>query len=231
MDSFYMDCIMALWLGILTSLSPCPLATNIAAISYIGRRLDNRTYVLGAGLLYMLGRTIVYVSLGTVLVSSTHAIPVVALFLEKYMNLILGPLLILVGIVLLDLIYIPFGRGTEMSEKLQKKIDRAGIWGALILGIIFSLSFCPVSAGLFFGSLFSYAIRYDSRFLFPGLYGIGTAITVVGFAVLLAFASNFIGKIFNKISVFEHWARRITAIIFIGAGIYISMKYIFNIPV
>ena len=229
MNSYLIAMGMSLWFGVLTSISPCPLATNIAAISYIGRRVDRAGSILVSGFLYMLGRMATYAALGAVLISSTQLIPDVAIFLQKYMNIALGPVLIVIGIFLLDIVKlnIPgFGGG---SEKMQQRVERTGIWGAGLLGVVFALSFCPISAALFFGSLFSIAIPYHSVFVLPGLFGIGTAIPVLGFAFLLAFSAQLVGKAFNRISKFEFWARRITAVIFIAAGIYYCLQYIFHV--
>lgn len=220
---------MSLWFGVLTSISPCPLATNIAAISYIGRRVDMTGSVLVSGLLYMLGRMVTYVALGALLISSTQLIPDVANFLQKYMNIALGPVLIIVGILLLDIMKLSIPGSGGVNEGMQQCIERTGIWGAGLLGVIFALSFCPVSAALFFGSLFSLALVHNSAFVMPSLYGIGTAIPVVGFSFLMAFSTQLLGRAYGRISLFESWARRITALIFIAAGIYYCLQYIFHV--
>ncbi len=228
MSEYIPGLISALWLGVLTSISPCPLATNIAAISYIGRKVKTPRLVLFTGLLYTIGRSLVYVLLGVLLVYSLLSAPYISNILQKYMNKLLGPVLILVGMFLLELLHFKTS-GTGISEKLQKQADRWGIWGAFLLGIVFALSFCPVSAGLFFGSLLPLAVSAKSAVLIPLLYGIGTAVPVFIFAILLAFSVNSIGKAFNRITHFEFWARRITGVIFILAGIYMSLIYIFGI--
>jgi len=218
----------ALWLGILTSISPCPLAMNITAISYIGRQVGEPRKVLAAGLLYTAGRAATYIVLGALLVTSLLSAPHLSQFLQKYMNLFLGPLLILIGMVLLELI--SFARaGGGISEGMQKKVDRFGVWGALLLGMLFALSFCPVSAALFFGSLVALAIRHQSEVVLPALYGIGTGLPVLLFAFILAFGANRIGRAYDSLVSFEFWARRITGAIFIAAGIYYSLIYIFGI--
>ena len=94
----------ALWLGILTSISPCPLASNIAAISFIGRRVGHTRQVLLSGLLYTLGRTATYVVLAAIILAGLLAADGVARFLQRYMNQILGPVPILVGMVLLGML-------------------------------------------------------------------------------------------------------------------------------
>jgi cytochrome c-type biogenesis protein len=218
----------AFWLGILTSISPCPLATNIAAISYIARRVGNSRQVFLTGLLYTLGRTLAYLGLAIVLVASVLSIPQVSLFLQKYMHLVLGPILIIVGMFLLGLIQFGTSSG-GMSEGLQKWVDAIGIWGALLLGVVFALSFCPVSAALYFGSLIPLSLKVQSSVALPVIYGIGTALPVMIFAVLLALSAQSVGKAYNVLAKIEWWARMITGWIFVLAGLWFSLKYIFEV--
>jgi cytochrome c-type biogenesis protein len=227
MNSF-MGALLALWLGILTSISPCPLATNIAAISYIGRRIGTIRAVLMSGLFYTLGRMITYVLIGSIVVTGILSIPSVSMFLQNKMNTILGPLLILIGMVLLELIPITFS-GINLNENVQNRIGNYGIFGAILLGILFACAFCPVSAAIFFGSLIPLSIKYESQVLFLILYGIGTGLPVFLFAIFIAFSAKTVGTIFNKLTIFEKWARWITGIVFIIIGMYLTSKYIFNI--
>jgi cytochrome c-type biogenesis protein len=228
MDEFIIGAGSAFWLGILTSISPCPLATNIAAISYIGRRMGDSRYVFISGLLYTLGRTLAYLSVAIVLVASVLSKEQVSLFLQKYMHLILGPILIIVGMFLLRLIQFTFSGG-GMNEGLQKRVNAMGIWGALLLGIVFALSFCPVSAALYFLTLIPLSIEMQSRVVLPILYGVGTALPVILFAVLLSLSAQSVGKAYNVLSKVEWWARIITGWIFIMLGIWFSLKYIFEV--
>ena len=230
MAQFALAAASALWLGILTSISPCPLAMNITAISYIGRRVDDPKKVLSAGLLYTVGRTLTYIVLGALLVASLLSAPRLAHLLQKYMNLVMGPMLIIIGMVLLELISFS-RRGGGVSEKMQRRVDRLGMWGALLLGIVFALSFCPVSAALFFGSLLALAVKNESGIMLPAVYGIGTALPVLVFAVLIAFGANRIGRAYNQMASFEYWARRITGTVFIAAGIYYCLTYIFGFSI
>ena len=228
MSELFIGAGTALWLGILTSISPCPLATNIAAISYIGKRVDSPRSVLASGLLYTLGRTVVYLVLGMLLVQSLLSAPHISHWLQKYMMKMLGPLLILVGMVLLGLIGRGF-TGSGVADATRDRVDRMGIWGAGFLGMVFALSFCPVSAALFFGSLVPLAVKSGSGILHPALYGVGTALPVVAFSMLLASGARYLGKVFGGITRFELWARRITGVLFIGIGIYFTLEYIFHL--
>lgn len=228
MDSYLAAIGSAVWLGILTSISPCPLASNIAAISFVGRRVDRPGKVLAAGLLYTFGRMVTYVIVGALAVTSILSIPQLSFFLQNNMNKILGPILLLVGLILLGLpgFKLP---GFSPGQGLQKRAESWGLWGAAPLGLLFALSFCPISAALFFGSLIPLATKNQSSILMPTVYGIGTALPVVGFALLLALGTRWVGAAFNKLSVFERWARRVTAAIFIIIGVYFILSYLLGI--
>jgi cytochrome c biogenesis protein CcdA len=219
----------AVWLGILTSISPCPLATNVAAISYLGRRVDSPKHVLGGGLLYTVGRTVAYVALGFVCVMGLLSMPEVSRFLQRHMNRILGPVLIVAGVFLLEVIRPVLPGLGKKGEKLRERLQSKGVWGAAPLGALFALSFCPVSAALFFGSLVPLAVRFDSPVLFPTLYGAGTALPVVAFAVLVAFGARFVARAFDRLAVVERWARKLTGVVFVVVGIYMTVIYTLGI--
>jgi len=218
----------AFWLGVLTSISPCPLATNIAAISFVGRRVDKPASVLSAGLLYTAGRSLTYMALGILLVSSILSAPRVSLTLQKYMNMLLGPLLIIIGMVLLDLISLNI-RGPGIGESIKKKAEFLGIWGAGLLGIVVGVSFCPTAGALCFGSLLPLAVKNNSKILLPAIYGLATGLPVLLFAVLLALGANRVAQAYNKIVLFEKWGRKITGILFIIIGIYYCLTHIFHL--
>jgi cytochrome c-type biogenesis protein len=218
----------ALWLGILTSISPCPLATNITAIFFVGRHVKSPRKVLLAGLLYTLGRSLTYLLLGVILVGSLLSAPRISHFLQNYMNKLLGPILILAGMFLLDLVSVDLP-SSSVGEGIQQRLAGWGIWGGGALGIAFALSFCPVSAALFFGSLVPLAIRDSSSVLFPTLYGIGTGLPVLVFAALASLGANAVGKAFDRLASIELWARRATGLVFVGIGIYYSLTHIFGL--
>jgi cytochrome c biogenesis protein CcdA len=223
MDTFWLASASALWLGILTSISPCPLATNIAAVSYVGGRVGSTRAVLLSGGLYTAGRTLAYVVLGASAVWSLMSMVTVSSFLQGGFRRALGPLLIVVGLLLLGLLKLNLP-GVGVSAGLRERVDRAGVWGAGLLGIVFALSFCPLSAGLFFGSLVPLAADRSSPLLLPTLYGIGTALPVAAFAVLLAAGAGWLSKAVDRVQAFEVWARRVTALVFIGVGVYETLR-------
>ena len=214
----------ALWLGILTSISPCPMATNIAAISFISRKVEKPGYALWTGILYTLGRTITYVALGALFVSSLLSMPSVSHWLQKYMNRLLGPLLIVVGMMLLDMLRFTT-RGSNIGIWCQRRTQKFGLLGALMLGTVFALSFCPISAAIFFGSLIPLSIKHSSKIMLPLIYGVGTALPVFIFGVLIALSANSLGRAFERVNQFEIWARRITGVIFLLIGIYFTLVY------
>jgi cytochrome c biogenesis protein CcdA len=220
----------ALWFGVLTSISPCPLATNIAAISFIGRKVGRPAYVLSTGLLYTLGRTLTYVILAIVLVKGLSSMPLVSHWLQKYMNRLLGPILILVAMVLLDLLSFGVSSGS-IASWCNKRAAELGLAGAFLIGILFALTFCPVSAALFFATLIPLSIKHSSAVLLPTIYGVGTALPVLIFALLLATSADLMARVFNRVTQFEFWARRITGIIFLAIGIYFTFAYTLGLRV
>ncbi|HUU84984.1 MAG TPA: aromatic aminobenezylarsenical efflux permease ArsG family transporter [Phycisphaerae bacterium] len=224
--------LLAAWLGIQTSISPCPLATNIAAISFLAKDLGSTRRVLASGALYVLGRTIAYVALAAVLVSllARHLSggSDLSRALQRYGPMATGPILVLVGMLLLGML------GWTGSLRLggagiQERARGGGIWWAGILGILFALSFCPVSAGLFFFTLVPMAARQGSPLLLPALFGVGTALPVIGFAFLMAFAGQYLGKAFGRLTQIERWVRTAAGVIFIAAGIYYCLRYIYGL--
>lgn len=218
----------AAWAGILTAISPCPMATNVAAISFISRRVSSPRRALATGLLYTLGRSLVYVVLAVLLVASLLSAPALATGLQKYMNKLLGPLLILVGMVLCGLLQPP-SRGSDLGQRVGQRVADWGVWSGLVLGAVFALSFCPTSAALYFATLIPLAVKHESSVLLPTVYGVCTALPVVVFAILIAFGANAVGRAFDRIALFERWARRITGVVFIVVGVYFCVVFIFGI--
>jgi len=218
----------ALWLGILTSISPCPLASNVAAISFVGRNVVRPGRVFLAGMLYSLGRALTYVLVGTLVVTSVLSLPNVSFFLQQRMNQVLGPLLIVIGIGIMGWHRLP-ALSWNWTQTLQQRAARGGggVAGAALLGIAFALSFCPVSAGLFFGALIPLAISSESRVLLPAVYGVGTGLPVVAFALVLALGFRWIGGAFGVLTRIERAARPVTGGVFIVAGIYLTVTHVF----
>jgi cytochrome c-type biogenesis protein len=214
----------AFWLGLMTSISPCPLAANIAAMSYVGREVGSRRRTLLAGLLYTVGRTLSYAVLAAILIAGLLSIPQVALFLQRHMNRFLGPLLITVGLVLLEVVPLPsFGGG--LSTRFAERDRRIGLLRTLLFGAVLALAFCPVSAALFFGGLIPLALEHRSALWLPAVYGVGTGLPVVVFAILLIVGVQWVGKAFNRVSGFERWARRVTALAVIAVGFYYTLTF------
>jgi cytochrome c-type biogenesis protein len=251
MVTYSLYVLAALYLGVLTSISPCPLATNIAAISYIARKVGNPRMVVAAGVLYTLGRCILYLGLAAILAATALSIPMVAIFLQKFAYLILGPIFLVLGMFLVGLITVTSG-GTFMTPAMQKRVDAMGVWGALLLGILFAVSFCPTSAAWFFGLLalvmgsqaeaitavllkvgitLPEATLPGGAVVLPLLYGVGTALPVILVSFLLAYSAQSVGKAYNVLSKIEWWARMTTGWLFIVLGAHFSLRYVFGVGV
>ena len=224
--------VSAFWLGILTSISPCPLATNIAAISFVSRKSGRPASVVMSGLFYATGRMLAYVLLGLLIIGGILSVPSVSFFLQKYMHLVLGPLLIVVGMVLLDLLTIPVPSVSPQflqNGHFTKRLSDGGPFGSSALGFVFALAFCPISAALYFGSLMPLAMKHSSPVGLAALYGFGSAVPVLIFAVTLASSSKAAAKLFNQVTAVEKWIRIITGGLILLIGVYFCLTYIFKI--
>jgi cytochrome c biogenesis protein CcdA len=228
MTEIFIGFTSALWLGIMTSISPCPLASNVAAISFLSKKIAHPALVFISGLAYTLGRMVSYAILGWIIISSLLSVPQVAQFLQKYMGKALGPLLILTGLILLEIITIRLP-GLSLSQKHHNKLAESGAPGAFLLGFIFALAFCPISAALFFGSLIPLAINSKSGIVLPFIYGIGTGLPVFVFAVAIALGATSLSHWFHRITRLEYYTRKITGVVFILVGLYYTGIYILRL--
>jgi cytochrome c biogenesis protein CcdA len=221
-QGYWLALLLALWLGLQTAISPCPLATNIAAISFLGRKLDDRRRVFLAGLAYTLGRTLAYVVLAAAILSGLAANANIADFFRRTLAEFLGPILIVIALLMLDLLRPGFS-GPEISPAFHRRVERWGLAGAVLLGILFALSFCPYSAALFF-SLIPLAAQYRSGIVLPAVYGVATALPVIVFAAIIALSVRSVGKAFARLSQFERYTRWIAGGVFLAGGIYFTIR-------
>ncbi len=217
----------AAWLGIMTSVSPCPLASNLAACSFLAAAAPGRggAATVGSGVAYALGRAVAYAAIGMVIAWNLVGLPVVSTFLSEQMNRFLGPLLIVVGLVLLGIVPFP-SIGIQASNMAHRLGERGNTAAAFGLGVLLALSFCPISAALFFGSLVPLAVKSGSIVAMPLIYGLGTALPVAGAAVALGLGLDFTGRWFANAQRLELWARRGTGMVFVGVGIYYAWQYL-----
>lgn len=216
--------ISALWAGILTSMSPCPLATNIAAMSYLAKHVSKPWLAIERGVVYALGRSLAYIGLAGIFVKSALATPHLAQIIQRTMSLVIGPLLIVIALFLIEIIRFPSFSLANPGEKFRMWAERSGSLGALALGVVFALTFCPVSAGLFFGTLIPVAIQHSSVLWIPTFYGVGTALPVIVFAIAIIFGARSVGKMFNLLTHVEKWARYATAVVFVLVGFYLMWR-------
>ncbi len=210
-------------LGLMTSISPCPLAANITAIGYISKDIESRRKVFMNGLVYTLGRAISYTTIGVLLFFGAGQFEIAGFF-QEWGEKLLGPLLIAIGLFMLGILKIKIPGIDFLTGKMENRSNR-GFWGVLLLGVVFALAFCPYSGVLYFGMLIPMTVSSASGLYLPLIFAIATGIPVIIFAWIIAFSIGSIGNVYNKLKAFETWFRRITAILFIAVGVY----YIFTI--
>ena len=208
----------AFLLGLMTAISPCPLATNITAIGYISKDIENRKKVFSNGLIYTLGRAISYTLIGFLFYAGANQLGISSFFL-KWGEKILGPLLIVIGLFMLGIITLKIPQISWLTEKMET-LSKKGFWGVLLLGMVFALAFCPYSGVLYFGILIPMTISSAEGLYLPVIFALGTGIPVILFAWFIAFSLGSLGNFYNKLKNFELWFRRVIAILFIAVGIY-----------
>lgn len=221
LDSGTAPALTAFLLGLLTAVSPCPLATNIAAIGFIGRNIENRRRIFLNGFLYTLGRIIAYTVLGIVLILILRegaSLFGIQKYIGRYGELILGPALLLIGLFMLfgSKLKLPSfgfrGNGEELARK--------GGFGALLLGMLFAMAFCPTSGVFYFGMLIPMSATSAAGYLLPVLFAVATALPVLIVAWILAFSVQRIGSFYGRMQTVQKWLNRIVGGIFVGIGIY-----------
>ncbi len=221
LDNSEIPVITAFLLGLLTALSPCPLATNITAIGFISKDMDNRKQIFKNGILYTLGRVLAYSVLGAILIMILRKgadMFSIQKGISQWGELLLAPALILIGLFMLfgDRLHLPkFGfSATGKTERLK------GAWGSLLLGILFAMAFCPTSGLFYFGMLIPMSAIESEGYLLPVVFALATGLPVMLVAWLLAYSVAGIGKFYNRVQIFQKWFNRIVAILFILIGVY-----------
>jgi cytochrome c biogenesis protein CcdA len=225
LDNSTMPWLTAFLLGLMTAISPCPLATNITAVGFISRDIENRNRVFINGLLYTLGRAITYTAIALIIFLGADQLKLSGFF-QRYGEKIVGPLLIIIGLFMLDIVKIKFPGLSRLTSRIQNK-KKWGYLDAVLLGLVFALAFCPYSGVLYFGMLVPLTVTSASGLYLPVVFAIATGIPVIVFAWIIAYTISGIGGVYNKIKTFELWFRRIISILFIIVGIYYIIRVYF----
>lgn len=219
--------IAAFFIGLMTALSPCPMATNITAIAFISRKIENSKHTFLVGSVYATGRALTYIVLTAAIVFLGLGIQEVSLFLQHYGEMLLGPFLVVGGLVLLEIVKLPsiaYGQG---KNRLAEKLAEKGFFGAFLLGVVFALAFCPFSAVLYFGMLIPIAFSASDPVVVPAFFGLATGLPVIIASFLLAKGVSWFGNAMNKTQAVEKTMRKLVGVLFLVIGAYfIAMSFL-----
>ncbi len=214
----------AFFIGLLMAISPCPLAQNITAVAYISRKIDDSRHTIVVGVLYTLGRMTAYVAIASSIVFLGLNIQVISLSLQEYASLILGPVLILFGLIMIEAFSFALpGAGFRFRE-INERLAGKGFLGSFLLGLVFAFTFCPFSAVLFFGMLIPLALNAGDAIFIPAVFALATGLPVILFSFVLVYSVSHVATMMNKIQIVDLWTRRIVGVVFIGAGIYYTVN-------
>lgn len=227
LDNTTTPILYAFILGLMTAISPCPLATNITAIAYISKDIEDKRKIFLNGIVYTLGRAISYTAIGLILFFGASKFHVSKLF-AGYGEKILGPVLIIIGVLMLDLIPLKFPSFGKLTDKFKRQNSRGSHLNALLLGVVFALAFCPYSGVLYFGMLIPMTIASSSGLYLPVVFAIATGLPVIIVSYLLAFSISSVGSFYKRTQIFQKWFNRAVAVIFISAGLYYVYLYYFQ---
>jgi len=216
--------IAAFFIGLMTAISPCPLATNITAIAYISKKINNGKHTLITGFVYTLGRMFTYVLLASLIVYIGINVQAISLFLQKYGERLIGILLVFIGLVMLNIIRLNFIKSSGKLDKIKEKLSEKGYLGSFLLGVLFALAFCPFSAVLFFGMLIPLALQYSDGILIPSVFAFATGLPVILLSFVLVFSVSKLSSIMKKVELAEKYTRYIVGLIFIIVGAYYIWK-------
>jgi cytochrome c-type biogenesis protein len=216
----------ALILGLMTAISPCPLATNITAIGFISKDIVHKRRIFISGLMYTLGRALSYTSLGLILYLGASRFHIAQIF-QGWGERLIGILLIIIGVLMLDVVKINFPTFSRITAKIGNK-SKGSYWGAFLLGIVFALAFCPYSGALYFGMLIPMTVANVSGLYLPLIFAIATGLPVIMIAWILAYSVASIGNFYQKVKLFETWFRRVVAGLFIIVGFYYLFIFYFK---
>ncbi len=205
-------------LGLMTAISPCPLATNISAIAFIGKDISDKRTVLLKGVVYTLGRAFTYTVIGLLFFFGLGEAGLSGFF-QRWGEKILGPVLILIGLFMLGVLKLNIPGIGKLTERMEDRAGK-GYWGVFLLGAVFALAFCPYSGVLYFVMLIPLTVASAQGLYLPLVFAIATGLPVILFAWMIAYAIGGVGSLYNKIKVFELWFRRVVAVLFIGVGVY-----------
>ncbi|WP_270419766.1 aromatic aminobenezylarsenical efflux permease ArsG family transporter [Bacteroides intestinalis] len=209
----------AFLLGLMTAISPCPLATNITATAYLSKDIGNKRRVLFNGVFYTLGRMFTYTALGLIFYFGASQFQIAKL-LQGVGGMWLGIALVIIGVLMLDVIKLGGLSTGKLTEKLGRKEGKKTYLDAFLLGLLFALAFCPYSGVLYFGGLIPMTIASPSGLLLPPVFAIATGLPVIIIAWIVAYSVGNVGKFYNKMNVFQKWFKRIIAAVFIVVGVY-----------
>ncbi|MBI9040326.1 aromatic aminobenezylarsenical efflux permease ArsG family transporter [Lutibacter sp.] len=219
LENYNIPLLSAFILGLMTAISPCPLATNITATAFISKNIANKKKVFLSGVLYSLGRAFSYTIIGLILFFGASKFHIARFFSqngEKY----LGPLLIIIGLIMLNILRFNFLNKFNFTDKLSEKFQGKGLLGSFLIGAVFALAFCPYSGALYFGMLIPMTISSVDGLFLPMVFAIGTGLPVLIFTYLLAFSADRIGIFHAKITKVEKVMRLVAGVVFILTGIY-----------
>lgn len=218
--------VSALLFGVIGATSPCQLTTNAGALAYVARGAGRPGAITRGALAYVLGKMLVYTLLGVVVILAGRQLAQNSIPVIQVVRKALGPLMLLLGLYLLGLVPLRFSLGQGLADWLE---DRAGSGarGAFVLGVAFSLAFCPTLFLLFFMLTIPLALASPLGVVFPAVFALGTTLPLLGLAGLLAAGVGATKGYVAGARRIEAWLRPTAGVVLLLAGLNDTLTYWF----
>ena len=169
-------------LGIIGALAPCQLTGNIGAITFYGNKSLQSKSQWAEAIFFILGKITVFTVLGFFVWLLGKELQ---MMLPSYFSIfrkLMGPLFVVMGLVLIGFIKLKWV--TKLSVKLPS-FKGKGKAGSFLMGVAFSIAFCPTMFSLFFFGLMPLVLNVSYGAILPPIFAIGTSIPLIIFLMVV----------------------------------------------
>ncbi|MBK9578976.1 MAG: hypothetical protein IPK50_14065 [Fibrobacterota bacterium] len=217
--------VAAVGLGVLTSISPCPMASHAAAISVLVRQAGSVRRGVLVGSAFALGRATAYALVAWIASAGLLALGPLVRRIQTHEQAVLGIVFLMGGLFLAisPRLKLP-GSGIDAGAWKARLGPLGAIPGAFALGFVLALAFCPVSAGIFFGSVIPLASMTNPSFLVTVPYGLATALPVFALTIAAGYGTSQIVRLFRVTQQAGPWLHRVSVVGMIGAGAWMLAR-------
>lgn len=203
--------------GLFFSFNPVAVAAIPVTLAYVTKAREKRT-ALAYGAMFILGLILTHVVLGLIAGFGGRWVEGV---IGRFWGALLGPILILLGLIWTGWLRVPLPRLSFRAQKVT------GLWGAFTLGIPFSVAVCPFCTPAIIVILGVVASIGSPVFgaIVMLAFALGRAIPIAFGALAISSVKHL--KLFNR---YQQLFNVSGGVLLIASGLYLLNAYYFLIP-